>query len=468
MVWYELLFARQLDVQGIVFHRPIFRVTLSEDKKKKTSGTGMQKLFGDILSRARLKRFEINEGSVVLMEPDDEEIRGRLTNLNLTANEIETDSVILNHMIPFQLGSFQASIDSLSFKLNEYTHLSAGRMSYDKEESRLSLNDLQMVYTEDWKEVSRKVGKQVDLIEVSLKELTFDQLEAKSSFYSDLDIETRRILLRGLVFKDYRDKNMERPPDVAKPMFKGMVDAIPITLKVDTIQLEDAEVVYTEMGQGKTEGGSIFFKEINGTITRLTTLPAEQGIYKDFGANIRARLNGIADVDFRLTVPYDREAFTVVADIGSMDLSQLSPTLRPLAGIEIVSGDVEGIHFEMRASTHTAHNKMEFKYENLKVEVLKETGDHEFKNHGLYSTIANTALRSHNKPDYGKYLTAEYVSTRNPYRSPFNFMTHSLADGMMHIVPGTLVQRIIGVDKESRKEERKRKREEKHHKSGSN
>ena len=181
-----------------------------------------------------------------------------------------------------------------------------------------------------------------------------------------------------------------------------------------------------------------------------------------------ARLNGIAHIDFDLTVPYDREAFHLISDIGSFDLTQLNETLQPMAGVDIVSGDVERIHFDMRASEHTAHNKMEFEYENLKVEVLKETGDHEFKKHGLFTSIANTALRNHNKPDYGKYLTADYVSTRNLYRSPFNFMTHSLADGMMHIVPGTIVQKLLGVDKESKKEQRRKRREEKHHKNGSN
>ena len=468
MVWYELLFMRQLDIDGILFSRPMFVVTLSDDEKKKTSGTGMQGLFKDIISRARLSRFEIDEGSVILMASDGEKIRGRLSNLDLKANEIKTDSVIWNHLIPFQLGSFEASIDSMRFELNEYTHLSSGRMAFVKEENKLSLNDLVMRYTLDWKEVSKRVGKQTDLIEVSLKELVFEELEATSELYSDLDIETRKILLRDLVFKDYRDKNMNRPPDVHKPMFKGMVDAIPITLKVDTLILENAEVIYTELGVGKTEGGSIIFSEINGAITRLTTLPDEQAIFKDFGARLTARLNGIADIDFDMTVPYDREAFSLTADIGSMDLALLNETLQPMAGVEIISGKSDRIHLEMEASEQSSRNKMEFEYEDLKVEVLKETKDHEFKNHGLYSAIANSALRNHNKPEYGKYLTADYVSVRNVYRSPFNLMTHSLADGMMHIVPGTFVQRIIGVDKEARKEAKRKKREEKHHKSGAN
>ncbi|MGA9271248.1 MAG: hypothetical protein WBV45_11545, partial [Lutimonas sp.] len=228
--WYELVFARNLNIGGILFDRPMFKVTLSDHPKQKTSGKGFQVLFGDIISRANLKRFEIDRGSIILMSPDEQTIRGRLSNLMVKANEIKTDSVIWNHLIPFELGSLESSIDSLSFQLNDYTHLKTGRISFRKRDNKLTLLDLNMYYTEELSVVSQRVGKQTDLIEVMIGELTFENLNASSDLYTDLDIETKKILLRDLIFKDLRDKNMQRPPDTLKPMFKGMVDAIPIIL----------------------------------------------------------------------------------------------------------------------------------------------------------------------------------------------------------------------------------------------
>ena len=471
LVWYQLMFERRLNIDGILFSQPTFNVTMSDHEKKKTSGKGMQDLFKDIISRARLKRFEIDQGSVILMDPGNERIRGRMSNLNLKATEIKTDSVIFSHLIPFKLGSFEASIDSLSFNLNEYTHLSSGRLAYSKEGSMLTLQDLQMKYLIDWKEVSRKIGKQTDLMEVSLKELAIERLEASNSFYSDLDIEAHKIVLSDLVFKDYRDKNMPRPPDAVKPLFKGMVDAIPITLNVDTIQLDNVDVLYTELGEGKSMAGAIRFEDINGSIIRLTTLAEQQKSYQSFEANLTARINGVADLSFDLTVPYDREEFVAIANIGSMDLTQLNETALGMAGVEVVSGDVEKIYFEMRAAKQSSHNKMQFDYENLKIHVLKEGKDHHMKNQGLMSSIANSAIRNHNTPSHGKYLTADYVSQRNIYRGPFNFMWHSLADGMLHIVPGKMVQDVIGVDKETKEEKKKarkkeKKKNKKNHKNG--
>ena len=469
LVWYQLMFARRLQIDGIMFSQPTFNITLSDHEKKKTSGKGMQNLFKDIISRARVKRFQIDQGSVILMDPSNERIRGKLSNLNLKATEIKTDSVIFNHLIPFKLGSFQASIDSVSFDLNEYTHLSSGRLAYSKKGSKLILQDLQMKYLIDWKEVSQKIGKQTDLMEISLKELIIERLEASNSFYSDLDIEAHKIVLSDLVFKDYRDKNMPRPPDAVKPLFKGMVDAIPITLNVDTIQLNNVDVVYTELGKGKSMAGTIRFEDIHGSIIRLTTLEEQQKSYQSFEANLTARLNGVADLSFDLTVPYNREEFIAIANVGSMDLTQLNETALGMAGVEVISGDVEKIHFEMRATKNSSHNKMQFDYENLKIHVLKEGKDHQMKNQGLISTFANSAIRNHNVPRHGKYLTADYVSQRNIYRGPFNFMWQSLADGMLHIVPGKMVQDVIGVDKETKEEEKKERKKEKkknkkHHK----
>ena len=303
------------------------------------------------------------------------------------------------------------------------------------------------------------MGRQTDLMEVSLEELFIENLKASSSFYNNLDIEAGKIGIRGLVFTDHRDKNMPRPPDQVKPMFKGMIDAIPITVKVDTILLENSAVHYGELGAGKSEPGILRFEEINGTITRLTTLPEEQKSYRAFEADIKAKLNGHAAVSMKLKVPYDREAFHLVARVGEMDLTRLNETVGSMAGVEVVSGKMDGIQFEMDANEYSSGNKLQFDYSDLKINVIKEGEHHETHSNAFLSSIANTAIRSHNLPTHGKYLTANYASDRNRYRGPFNFMWHSLSDGMTHIVPGTMVQKILGVNNKSKKEAKKEKKQ---------
>ena len=78
LVWVELLFGKQLNIREISFEQPVFEITLSTDTVKKTSGKGIQELFGDILSRANLKSFSIQNGSVILIEPQSGVIKGQV------------------------------------------------------------------------------------------------------------------------------------------------------------------------------------------------------------------------------------------------------------------------------------------------------------------------------------------------------------------------------------------------------
>ncbi|WKK65677.1 hypothetical protein [Lutimonas zeaxanthinifaciens] len=456
LVWIDLFAGRKLNINQIIFQKPVFNIKLSNDSVKKSSGKGLQELFGDILSRGKLRRFEIKNGGIVLLEPQDKSVVGELNNLNLVANELETDSLQWKNLIPFELGSFQASIDSLFWDINEYTKLSSGKIEYRMKDRKFSIKNLSMGYTEDWKVVSKKVGKQTDLMEISLGELSIEQLEASSSFYSQLDILAKNIVLEDLVFKDYRDKNMMRPPDKVKPMFKGMVDAIPFELKVDSIVLKNAEVWYSELAKNKSEAGTVRFENINGYVHNLTTIQELKGSYKNFSAHFDASINGIAPMTFKLTVPYNRDAFNAEIHIGKMDLVKMNQTTRTLAGVEIVSGNSDRIYYKMNATTTASENKMYFDYRDLKLHLLKEDKEHKLKNKGLVSAIANSAIRHHNLPDEGKYLQASYYTERNQYRGPFNYMWVGVMDGMMHIVPGKSVQKVLGLEKKDKKAQKKK------------
>ncbi|MGB5359931.1 MAG: hypothetical protein WBN27_08315, partial [Eudoraea sp.] len=93
IVWRELLFGKKLDLDEIAFEQPLFEVTLSADTTKNTSGKGLQLMFGDILSRANLNSFRIQNGSIVLRNPVSQDIKGQVKRINIMATGIETDSL---------------------------------------------------------------------------------------------------------------------------------------------------------------------------------------------------------------------------------------------------------------------------------------------------------------------------------------------------------------------------------------
>ncbi len=450
LAWRKLLFGKRLELQEIAFKNPKFEVTLSADSTKKANGRGMQNLFGDILSRANVKRFSIQNGSVEIKEKSTGNIKASLKSLNVEAREIVTDSLHWKHIIPFDLGDLKITIDSVAVHLNDYTNLSLGQFRYDLKQKEIILNDISLGYSIDWVNVSKRLGFQNDIIELKLKELAIHNLQPSSEFYTRLDIVAEKISIDSLDIKLRRNKNINRSPDKQMPMFNGIIEGIPLAFKLDSLQITNSTVSYSELGVNKHESGTVKINEINGVISKVTNIPENQAEWKQMTANIDSKI-ATTPIKVSLTMPYDMEFFALNVDVGSMNLKVLNPTLKPLAGVEIESGQMQHIHYTMNAGTYVSKNKLIYDYTDLHLNLIKENADKKAKKLVIKSLIANSAVRNNNIPSDKNYLTAEYESTRNIYRSPINYIIQGLIHGFTRIVPGKGIQKLINKDKKKSK-----------------
>jgi len=441
LVLKDLLFDNSLDINEIAFEQPKFEVILSADTIQKTSGKGLQSMFGDILSRMNINNFRIDNGSVVLIDPISQAIKGQVKRVNVIATEIDTDSLKFKHLIPFDMRDLEVNLDSITFELNEYTHVGLSRFQYKLRDKEILLSDFSLGYSIDWVEVSRRLGIQNDIVELNIKEIGIHQFEPSNNFYTQLDIVTQKVSVDELNIKLQRNKNIPRPPDTAKSTFQGIINAISIAFLIDSVQISNSSVTYSELGVKKNETGSIKIQEINGNITGVTNMPEQQKNIDQIDANIEASLFGKAGINIALNIPYDSETFSLALDVGEMEMKNLNSTLKPLAGMEMVSGQMKRIRFHMNAGRNQSLNRLVFDYDNLHVKLINE------KNKGkkkvLLSAIVNGALRRNNLPDQKKYHVAEYQSERNKYRSPINYIMKGLIQGVIRIVPGKLAQKMI-------------------------
>ena len=457
IVWSDFLFGKKLNLDEIAFEQPLFEITLSADTTKKTSGKGLQEMFGDILSRADLNSFRIQNGSVILRNPISQDIKGQIKRINIVATEIETDSLKFKHIIPFEVGNLSVDIESATFKPNDYTDISLGSFRYNLMDKEILLSDISLGYSIDWVEVSKRVGIQKDIIELNIKEIGIHKLEPSSDFYTQLDIEAQKVSINELNIKLQRNKNISSPPYTAKPMFQGIINAIPIAVLIDTVQISNSSVTYGELGVKKSESGSLKIQDINGNITDITNMPNEQINKGQLDAKISASLLGKAEINIDLNVPYDKETFLLAVDVGEMNLTNLNPTLKPLAGVEMVTGKMKRIQFQMNAGPVKSQNKLVFDYSSLHATLINEKSKDKSKKRVLLSAIANAAIRENNIPGQNKYIIAEYQSERNINRSPINYIIQGLINGVTRIVPGKAIQKLINKDDKKRNKSKKHK-----------
>ncbi|WP_298530825.1 hypothetical protein [uncultured Algibacter sp.] len=449
--WMELLFGKRLDIREIAFNKPVFKVEVTQDSTRNKGGKGLQAMFGDILSRANLTSFSLKKGSLVFLDAKTKEELGAVESVDIFATEIETDAMQFNHLIPFQLGDIRVNIEGVNIQLNEYTYMNLGRFKYDLKEKQVLLNDVELGFNKNWVAVSREIGFQNDIIEFEAKEIGVHQLEPSSEFYTELDIDAESVTIEGLQIKLQRNKNLPRLKDTTKPMFQGMINAIPIDLELDSISIYNSSVAYGELGLNKPETGYIIIGDINGKITGITNKTKRQEEVVALEASINATLENKAVLSLDLQAPYKKQTFKVDVGVTNMKFSDFNSTLKPLIGVKMLTGDIQRIQYNMEADNVWSRNHLVFDYKDLSLEVLKEQDNDKPKRKAFESAIANAAIHPSNMPGDKKYSTATYSYKRNIYRSPINYIIHGLIEGFTYIVPKKGIQNLLHKKKKKKK-----------------
>jgi hypothetical protein len=96
-------------------------------------------------------------------------------------------------------------------------------------------------------------------------------------------------------------------------------------------------------------------------------------------------------------------------------------------------------------------------YDNMHLKIYEEESNGTEHEKDFLTSIANVAIRQHNLPENNDYITANYNTQRNIYRSPVQHIVAGVLDGAKQIVPVRLVQTFIKTNDSKRKIKKKRK-----------
>jgi hypothetical protein len=436
---FQLIWNKVLDIQQLSFSQPEFIIHIpTENSTEEKPAKALQSLFGDILSRGAIRNFQLGRANAVMLMGDKQ--IGSLSNLNILATELSTDSLKWNYPIPFDYNRILISIDSLDYLMGNKQLFRVGKIDFDTKSQQLILNSISLKYPEGLQKASLQADFQVDLIEVELDALVLSGIEATSNLYSNLDIRARKMELQGLVFEDFRNKNIARPPDEVKPLFQGLINKINFPLKLDTLKLTHAAVVYGESVPGKNETWRLHLDNLNGDLVNLTSIPEFQKVLGHFTGKFTGQIQGAGNLHIDLKVPYERDEFDMGVDFTSFQLPKVNELLSPIMNGEIVSGDLVRMNIQISANSQRSINQFRFDYTNLKIELYQKGTQ---KKNRVLSTLANMAVNTSNLPGERNYMTSSYTTQRNQYRGPINLVWKSTKEGILSIVPGGVAKEIL-------------------------
>ena len=127
----------------------------------------------------------------------------------------------------------------------------------------------------------------------------------------------------------------------------------------------------------------------------------------------------------------------------NMSFKKAENMVKPLYGIEVLSGYIDQMLFDFAMDENNGKGKMVFDYRDLKVDVKaedkkdKKEGDetkYTDKSVGVFNFAANNAVRTSNIPGEKGYKTdGNIIVDRTKNKPVFDLLWNCLANGMMDI-----------------------------------
>lgn len=262
--------------------------------------------------------------------------------------------------------------------------------------------------------------------------------------------------------------NRELPPpsfDKGRNYPHNALKRLPFPAKIDTIKLSAVDIAYTEYNPKASERGTLHLENLGGAIFNVTNDSLQLTKKSHANANLTTYIMGKGKlnvkIDFNLT---DRNgAFAYVGTADGFNMQVLNPLSKSLGLVEIKSGFVKSLDFNISANERGSSGTVVFRYNDLKVNLLGEDEEGKKQKKGLLSFLANTILIKNDNPSKNDPVRVSKITmVRVPQASFFNLMWKSIFIGVRETVGiGIVPMKKMEEPSKSRKQMREERKAEK-------
>jgi len=310
--------------------------------------------------------------------------------------------------------AFRASTGLLSVKkfgvVPRYSEMEFGRIAgYAKERFNIQMSDI-------------SVGG-IDLpLYVRKQQLSASEMNIANGYVSVFN--NNELPARGIV-------RMGKFPHQLLQTLKGKVS-------VKKLNLNNIDLSYAEYDKDSRQKGKISFENTSGTILNVTNDEKAKAKDSIMIARLQTSMMGQGNlwVNFKFDLNAKNGAFSYEGQLSNMDGSALNRITKPLGMLQVKSGDVKKLIFNVVADETQATGNMNFAYQNLSVGLLKKVaGKDRLVKQGLFSMLANSLVINPDNPNAkGQFIVAPIYFKRDPTNSFFSFVWQTLFQGIKYTV----------------------------------
>ncbi len=367
-----------------------------------------------------------------------------LRNINITISDFLIDSLSQNDTSRYyHAGGLQFNMDKYRIATGDSLYyVDINGINFSTRERELSIDTISLKSRYSKADFYKKVEQGKERVEMQLDSFKIKNIDI-NHLLKEQKLHAGRIHSSNGSLEVYNNTNykrIRRKKERKDPQTKLL--ELAWNFKVDTLSLENFDVVYEELSRKNQQTGRISFNKTNAQFYNLTNDSVSISENKTLHAKVSTRLMnaGVLDADFKFNLNEDFENFSYEGKLHSMNGRALNPILQPLAAVEIKSANIRRLAFNFNATKTSSKGLVNMRYDDLKINVLLEGNeDKVISKNKLVSGLINVLILNESNPDADqKFIKGNVLYKRPMNASLINYMWRSIFEG---------IKKSVGVDK---------------------
>lgn len=429
-VW-QLIFNNQLSVDKLDIIKPEVRWVRNFDKDFKSDSEVGKENNKKMLPPVKIGIINLNESSLLITNN-----ASKTSIISFQKASLKVDNFLWNSDTTKNIER-KINYDDLTILVKDYRmklgdslntfHFDSLRGSV--KHSTLVVNGMEFQPRYGREEYNQRKGEETDRIEfynkeISLRGIDFEKLKEEDK------VIARLIVIDSINMVVYRDKTNPVKNNARKLLIQEQIRNAPIFLRIDSLQLNNTQITYQEKVEEGTEPGHINFINLSASVSNITNDSVLLKSGPSMQAHATTYVMGAGKIDAYFDFPIGNleNSHSLYGTVSPMELNVINPMLSNVAFAEIQSGKLNDMSFEARLNEDNSNGTMEFRYENLKVNILNK--DEEESKKGLVSFLANTFVIKSNNPANGDFREGDMSFSRDKSKSMINYWWKTLLSGI--------------------------------------
>lgn len=442
---YRFLIEKRIDIHQLLFDHPNVvminkQLSFNENKPPRPNKSPFA-YISKFLKGVSVRTIDLRDISFKYINKNGEiPETDSLERLNITLKDwlidahsaTDTTRIYLLKDVLIDLNDYQfATPDSLYYiKINEFAfRASTGQMNIKK---------FGLVPRYDEMAFGRVAGFAKDRFNIQMSDINLTGIDLplyikkQELFAREMDIANGYVSVFNNNELQRRDaERMGKFPHQLLQTVKGK-------LTVEKLNLNNIDLSYAEFDHDSKQKGKITFENTSGTIFNATNEEKAKSKNHFMLANLQTEMmgQGRMAVEFRFDLSAKKGDFSYKGQLTNMDGSVLNRITKPLGMVQVKSGQVKKLTFDITADNTGAKGTMDFAYQNLSIGLLKKVeGKNRLVKQGLISMLANALVINPDNPNAkGEFIKAPINYTRDPTLSFFSFVWKTLFQGIKYTV----------------------------------